>query len=387
MNKSQKGNAYIMVIMVALVILMLASVSLIITASSRRMTARYRYFTGLYDLAVAGNEQALFLLRQGVDTNRELIRELVQDRVFEDLDSNIVYYNRQFQVMARDIFIEEAAPFAIANLQAYFSPYGLNYRRIWGMNVGFVMPGGYIVEDRYQAATIVSTGGQRFAVNTSIIKYTNEVRSHPALVEAGIVWFFGNCDCMFLPKFAWRYIPEYFIIAAYQNANIGSIVDLSLLHILEYAAEYENALMIITDDDAHLDISGITSPVVIIHTSNSLRITTNDTSNTNLYGIIVSQGDVAFYNVNFTGNVWAAGEIDTNVGISPHLNAIFDIQLSAHIQQYFFDFLRISNFSGSSNFAEISSVLGHLKFSDDNILINCLDDYTLTMVELMRAAN
>jgi len=61
--RNRSGNAYLFVIVAVLMMALLAGVALSITASSRRASMYYIGFTGLYDLAIAGNEQAFFMLR------------------------------------------------------------------------------------------------------------------------------------------------------------------------------------------------------------------------------------------------------------------------------------------------------------------------------------
>ena len=61
--RNRRGNAYIFVVVAVLMITLLAGVALAITAASRRSSMAYTAFTGLHDLAVAGNEQALFILQ------------------------------------------------------------------------------------------------------------------------------------------------------------------------------------------------------------------------------------------------------------------------------------------------------------------------------------
>jgi len=137
--KSRKGNAYIMVMVATMAMLMLISVVLLVTVSSRQTTARYANFTGLYDLAIAGNEQALFLLQQGT-------------------------------------------------LQASDLP----YRRDWSIGIDFIMPDGFILEDRYSATTTVSTAGDGFEVETRIHKYVDGARGHTTTVTAQIIRTFSN---------------------------------------------------------------------------------------------------------------------------------------------------------------------------------------------------
>ena len=59
----QRGNAYVFVVIAVLVMALLAGTALVVTARGRQASAYYREFAGLYELAKAGNEQALYTLR------------------------------------------------------------------------------------------------------------------------------------------------------------------------------------------------------------------------------------------------------------------------------------------------------------------------------------
>jgi len=166
--KSRKGNAYIMVMIVTVTVFMLISIVLFITISSRQITARYGYYVGLYDLAVAGNEQVLFLLMQGIDANLTQINQLSQNENF--------------------CFIETATPFAMANLRKYFSPHGLLYRRTWSIEIDVTIQSEIIFEDQYSATTTVSITNEGFTVSTSIAKYANTILGPLTTVNARIIW-------------------------------------------------------------------------------------------------------------------------------------------------------------------------------------------------------
>ena len=69
-KKSRQGGAYIMVVIAALAVFVLIFAVLNITAASRNITGRYAEFYGLYDISVAGNEQALYVIERGLERNR-----------------------------------------------------------------------------------------------------------------------------------------------------------------------------------------------------------------------------------------------------------------------------------------------------------------------------
>jgi hypothetical protein len=63
---NKRGNAYLFVVIAVLMITALAGAVLTVTAAGRRTSERYKHFEGLYDLAVAGNEQAFFALQDAL---------------------------------------------------------------------------------------------------------------------------------------------------------------------------------------------------------------------------------------------------------------------------------------------------------------------------------
>jgi len=130
-----------MVMIATMAMLMLISAALLLTVSSIETTARYSHFMGLYDLAIAGNEQALFLLQQGT-------------LQVEDLPDE----------------------------------------RDWNIEVNFIMPDGSVIEDWYSATTTVRTltGGDGFVVETSVAKYVDNIRGHSATVRAQIIKISSN---------------------------------------------------------------------------------------------------------------------------------------------------------------------------------------------------
>jgi hypothetical protein len=59
-----RGAAYVTVVVVSFFVLAVLLSVLTVTAASRRATAFYENSYGLYDLAVAGNEQVFFMLKK-----------------------------------------------------------------------------------------------------------------------------------------------------------------------------------------------------------------------------------------------------------------------------------------------------------------------------------
>ena len=136
--KARKGNAYIMVMVATMAILLVVFTALTITISSRQMTGRYPDFYGLYDLAVAGNEHAIFLLNE-------------------------------------DIWLlnEEELPY-----------------HDWYIRIEFTTPDGYVLYDMYEATTSIEppspSSNYNHVVKTVISKVVDGEPGHEVTVAAQI---------------------------------------------------------------------------------------------------------------------------------------------------------------------------------------------------------
>ena len=220
-GKFQRGSVYLTVMVVTSMLIMMVSVMLTITTMSRRITSRYEYFIGLYDLAVAGNEQVLQILSQGVERHRATISARASDRVIEDVITNptthLSFNNGQFYLESGLFFRrfrEEAAPILSTELKRYYTRRvaneGIQYERNWNFAMSFTLEDGHIIEDRYSATTIVYTTDRGFSVQTRIRKYIDNILGHPATVGAAIIWQGTSGEYIFLPQFTWGQHPTHF---------------------------------------------------------------------------------------------------------------------------------------------------------------------------------
>ena len=162
---NNRGNAYLMVLIISMLILMTVSIALTITITSRRVTARYSYFAGLYDIAVAGKEEVLFVLRRGVQRHQ---------------------YSLLPQVSAHNT--EESSAFLTAQLDTYFTPTLNAHQHNWEVTILFTLENGITILDRFQGSTTIRRGGQEFFLHTIVYKYTNNIRGYPTEAEATIIW-------------------------------------------------------------------------------------------------------------------------------------------------------------------------------------------------------
>jgi hypothetical protein len=177
-----------MVVVASLMVLTLVLTVLTVTAASRRITARYGYFYGMYDLAVAGNENALFVIKRGLERHREAAHEAAQARILYGIflapeeylyicgesGRNYIYPRGRYF----EYFLEEVMPFLREEIGEYFP-------HVWGLNLEI----DGVLSDNFQAATTVSFREENnFLVETAIHKNNDGVLTHTVRVQARIVW-------------------------------------------------------------------------------------------------------------------------------------------------------------------------------------------------------
>ncbi|MCL2571433.1 MAG: hypothetical protein FWE11_03440 [Defluviitaleaceae bacterium] len=191
--KKRRGGAYIMVLTVTMLILMLAVIAVSVTAVSRRITSRYSDYMGLFDLAVAGNEQALFLLNQADSSSTEamLLRALTRAAanavlVFNYTDEGF-RLDEFFKERFHDAFNHEAMIDIRPRLGTIFTPMASEYRINWGLDSEIHLTD-HIFIDSYRAITTVIPGVDRFLVSTRIFRYIDDVPGFPTVVGASIIW-------------------------------------------------------------------------------------------------------------------------------------------------------------------------------------------------------
>ena len=139
-----------MIVIASLLIIAFGVVVLTITASSRRITSHYENYYGLYDLAVAGNEQAFFIIERAFSQNRDL----------------------------SDVHAE---------LNKYFNFINFEYHKTWQLSLDFSnLPEGGTVTDRYTAVTIIKEWDGGFYIDTEIFKYADSEQGVSAIVRSAV---------------------------------------------------------------------------------------------------------------------------------------------------------------------------------------------------------
>jgi len=202
--KSRSGGAYITVLTVTLLIIMLVAIAISITSVSRRISARYSDYVGLFDLAVAGNDHALFLLRQAHGPQREEVHNRAWQRAVNEGVVVFVYENGGLRLhdpsqnthgpgpdsrgQFRRIFNEEAVVELRPLMSGMFTFVSFNsYRRSWGIDAT-ISAGDYEITDSYRAVTSISAETGRFSLDTVIHRYTGVSPGVPVTVNASIIW-------------------------------------------------------------------------------------------------------------------------------------------------------------------------------------------------------
>jgi len=201
-SKAQHGGAYIMVITAIMLIFMLVAVALSVTAASRRITARYAYNVGLFDLAVSGNEQALFLLCQSFDSQKEDVISRAWAQIVYGVPVVFIFSDEGLRLSALDeerfkqIFVEEAMAGYGDVLGDIFSIFSQaprrRYQLTWELNTTFDMEE-YTIINSYRAVATLTPYSGHFTISTRIHKSINGVLSPSrAAVQASIIWTASN---------------------------------------------------------------------------------------------------------------------------------------------------------------------------------------------------
>ena len=160
-NKRTCGGGYILVLTAAALIMLLVTAALAVTAMSRRITARYAQFAGLYDLAVAGNEQVLHLIRNAVNDNRATI--IASARGPANADG-------VYPPVGRAAFIREAMPFALAAVRGHYTFVAAQgrYRGVKTLTFSITRDGANLAGDSYRVTTEVTALTDSFRVETTV---------------------------------------------------------------------------------------------------------------------------------------------------------------------------------------------------------------------------
>ena len=183
-----------MVLTAIMLILMLVTVALGVTTASRRATARYAYNVGLFDLAVSGNEQALFLLRQLLIPLYDNVSDQAWTHILHGGPIELVLSDDGLRLSEaagarfEQAFVEGAMA-ALGNVMGttFSRASGSSYLLYWNFHTTMnVMD--YTISNIYRATTTLRPAHDRFVVDTIIRKYVDNVQGFPTEVHASIIW-------------------------------------------------------------------------------------------------------------------------------------------------------------------------------------------------------
>ena len=372
-NNFKAGSAYMFVMITMLNLFLLITVVISVTASSRRISGYYIQFAGLYDLALAGNERVLFLLREEIDYHREEINDRARYRMYQkDIESHLVYQDGvfllegSFSEILREEKREVVGTFLESNFGRSQGMYYFSYRM--GVRTG-----------TYEVMTYICSGG--YSVRTVVNKAIDGSRGTPTRVGGQIIWP-DNLDYQVLvrPKaYVWRYKPPaWFMDEVYHFADL----PINFVNIPPHHWSSENALYI--TDVSPINIQYFASiPTLVIYTgSDPLQIH----GGSMFYGIIIAPGDIYIYEP-IRGSVVAGGVVH-GVGGEPDQDILFSIPMEEATRRRVFDFLGITRFGFASGIVEdMQWLLGEVRISNFELEIDKFKSIEPYLVAVKRIEN
>jgi len=282
--------------MMALFIWAIAAMN--VTMAGRRVSARYINYTGLYELALAGSEKALFVIREQVADNANDVAYDVKVLLRQQLDdfgieNHVVYQNGQFYLFS---------PFYGAN-RLYLSMYQRAMNRALGIHdFTYTL---YVGDINYNVAVdFTGFSGDNATVETRV--GSNRATGRVTHVDAQIRWPAPSLDYreLLIPvSYIWRNDPPAWFLGGVDGLDhIGYI---SNLPIQSWAPEH--ALWVGNQSQLniqHFYVNGIPIPTIIVHTGTTpLRLYSNGLSQ--FEGVIVSNAGVILDGIIVRGTVIA----------------------------------------------------------------------------------
>ena len=218
-NSPEAGSAYIFVLMIMLTLFLLITSVLALTASSRRISSHYIQFAGLYNLALAGNERALLLLRDEVSHHAQAMAEEVRLRLHDgSIEDHLVFYNNEFVLRGHfiQLFREEknrlVADFFADNLRRGFFHDAFGHRLLlYYFSYDLTISTG-----TYHVRTAFEPIGSGYRVRTRANKTQNGGPGVDTLVYGIIEWPAIIHQARVIPTlYTWRDGPPYWMLNEY----------------------------------------------------------------------------------------------------------------------------------------------------------------------------
>jgi len=178
---TQAGSAYITVLAVFLAVLSLVMVPLTLTAISRDITSRYSSFSGIYEMAVAGNESVLFIAK---DAASGVLRDA---HVLTEFTQTIGADGKVFCFHPYDFFCESISETVDARIATVFAEhFNAGAGGAYGWEIGVRISSNNL-EDRFVGSTIATKTAHGYLIRTSVRKFASAL-SRVAVVESVITW-------------------------------------------------------------------------------------------------------------------------------------------------------------------------------------------------------
>ncbi|MCL2421774.1 MAG: hypothetical protein FWD03_07950 [Defluviitaleaceae bacterium] len=204
-NPPISQSAYMFTLMIMLTMFLLITAVLGVTASSRRVSGHYIQFAGLYDMALASNERALFLLRDAID--HQSISNQVHNRLRDEgIKPHLVYRSGDFFIDDRFmvLFREEKNNALAAFLADHFArTQARYYHYTYSLSIG---------TNTYEVRTYIEPRLGVYRVHSTVSKLIDGRPGQITRVDGTIEW----------PAF----IPEIMVIIV--EGDDGEIEDFEI---------------------------------------------------------------------------------------------------------------------------------------------------------------
>jgi hypothetical protein len=414
-----------MVLTVVTLLFILLSGLMAATSYGRRVTGQYGYYSGLYDLAVAANEQVLLSYWQELDRQQETLHQTVRSNILDisRIENRLVYRNGVFHFRSvslenrlySNLYRAEANRLWQAYLTEHWQSTANRHIKTWDKSI--VLSGAeQVLQESYRVVTTLARQGpanaHAYLLETKVQKEVNGRTGHPVTVTANLEWSPDNRHQeIFVPEaFAWRGLPPvHFTYAVYTGEGPVTVtkdaVDVSLLTALRshglpslsVASVHEMDVSLLYDGDVPNPSSVFinTCPLFTLDSATpapAVRVFASDPARNHFNGLFITSGRVTVEGVQLRGGLWAEGGVTvTGSTLQPDADIIFNVPVAGAAQRDLFDFLRLTNFSQTpSPTSNMVSLLGRLTFASEgglaqgSIVLNNFDVYTPTMVKSKR---
>ena len=387
-NPFAAGSTYIFILMVMLTLFLLITAVIGVTASGRRISGQYVQFAGLYNLALAGSERALFLLSKEVNDNSQTIVRRVYHRLYEGgIENPMIYRDGKF--LLGDYFLQlfrEEKNEILADFLADAFRTGLFRDALGRSHTGRYFSYSLRVgTGTYDVRTYLYEPRLRgYRVRSTARKLIGDQSGTIIAVYGRIEWpDFAHQTVVIPVTYTWRYTPPArFVTGAYSFAGFpGNFAGLPIHH-----WQPENALHI--TDSSLIDVQNFSgTPTLIIYTGS---VPLHIYGASAFDGIILSGSDVYVDNITIRGSAIAGGAVHlvSGASVEPDPDMLFSIPMKEELRRIVFDFLGLTRFSQAGVQTDnIAWLLRYVKINDFDLDIEPLDDFVPQLIQVQQITN